>query len=153
MDFTKPHKSLCALSFFVPYLYFCIAIMWLHYKKNGKQWHFLHVKKGKRWRFSKASSSPLSLYVLAYSDVFSKCHIWLMLSMALRKMSSLNNVNNDTLKKRHFLTFSSEMIFTKLAILTLIGASSLIYFINDTFRSVIFEHFILKIYFIFFLLK
>ena len=114
---------------------------------------FTHVKKGKRWCFSKASSSPLSLYVLAYIDVFRKCHIWLMLSMTLKKMSSLNNVNNDTLKKRHFLTFSSEMIFTKLAILTLIGASSLIYFINDTFRSVIFEHFILKIYFIFFLLK
>ena len=64
-------------------------------------------------------------------------------------MSYLTNVNNHTRKKYHLWTFSIEIIFTKLVILTLIRASSLMYFINDMFRSVIFEHFILKIIYIY----
>ena len=49
---------------------------YIHYKKNGKQLRFLSVKKGNRWRFSKASSSPLSLYVLGNNDTFRKRHLW-----------------------------------------------------------------------------
>ena len=46
-----------------------------HYKKKEKQWRLLSVKKEERWRFSKASSSGLSLYILANNDAFKKRHL------------------------------------------------------------------------------
>ena len=76
-----------------------ICYIILHnYKKKGNQWCFLSVKKSIRWRFSKASFSPLSLYVLVNNDASRKCHIWFILSITLKEVSSLNNVNDDTYK-------------------------------------------------------
>ena len=66
-----------------------------HYKKNEIQWRFLRVKKCRRWRFSKALSSGLSLYVLTNNDAFRKRHLWWIPLMTFKKVSSLNNINTQ----------------------------------------------------------
>ena len=134
-----------------------------HYKKNEIQWRFLRVKKCKRWRFSKPSSSGPSLYVLTNNDAFRKHHLWWIPLMTFKKVSYLNNINNDPCKTRHLWTFSREFFFIKLIILTLYKSVIINIFYQWHFqkwhlwfmltmtlnRNAIFEHFLLKIIFVF----
>ena len=61
--------------------------------------------------------------------------------MTLKQVSYLNTVNNDT----HKTIIFEHFFYIKLLILTLLKASSLIFFlINDTPRSVIFDAFAIK---------